>query len=318
MMVVPWHESLKQILEQGISQGRLGQTLLFESDSSISGYDLSNWLVKRLLCQSESQIKPCGHCHSCHMIEAATHPDRFEVTTETNTIGVDDIRELTDWSVQRPRYGQAKVALIMPADKLTVSAANALLKILEEPNYQNYFILIKPFQSALLPTIVSRTQRFVIPLPSQDEAVQWLKGNFHEMTSHDLLELLDWISDDPIEVQSFLSKNGLEVLRLFKKAIDAVNAGQIELLQKTLEEHHYMLHWLGKIMIHSMQQKYLFSSDSQSKRLRSLSKQQLMTAYQQYIQLSRNLKDNPSLNYSMQLYPLLSKLIPRNGDSRAN
>lgn len=317
-MISPWHKPLKRVLEQGISQGRLGQTLLLESSSVDGGYDVSKWLVKRLLCQSSDTHKPCGQCHACHMIAAETHPDQFKIITESNTIGVDEIRELTDWSVQRPRYGQAKVAVIMPADKLTVSAANALLKILEEPKQQNYFILIKSFQSRLLPTIISRAQRYIVPTPSKKEAVQWLKSEFSDIQDSELIESIEWVSDDPIEVHYFLSSKGLELLKSFKEAVEALNLGQIEPLQKILEDHPYMLNWLGKVIIHSMRREFGAESTDTSVRLRGIPKPQLMLFYQEFIQLNQKLKDNSSLNYSMQLYPLLSQLIPKSGGPRVN
>ena len=86
---------------------------------------------------------------------------------ENGSIGIEKIRELTRWSFQKPYAGKTKVAIIPAAEKLTLAAQNALLKLLEEPPQNTLIILAAPQKELLLPTIVSRCR--IIKLKTESE-----------------------------------------------------------------------------------------------------------------------------------------------------
>lgn len=139
--------------------------------------------------------RACGHCASCALLQAGTHPDlmiaapevlepalglrgaeegraRNESRTVSQDIRIEQIRQLNDWAVSSSHRGRAKVALIYPADALNPAAANALLKTLEEPPPGVQFFLGAHRLDALLPTIRSRCRQAPMARPSAAEMQQ--------------------------------------------------------------------------------------------------------------------------------------------------
>ena len=111
------------------------------------------------MCQTPDNA-PCGHCHACHLMVAQSHPD-FHVlaSQEGKDIGVDQVRAINEVVSQHAQQNGNKLVYIQDAERLTEAAANALLKTLEEPRPNTYFLLQTEPSSSLLATIYS-------PLPS--------------------------------------------------------------------------------------------------------------------------------------------------------
>ncbi len=156
-------------------------------------------LAARLLCEKvESPMAfACGHCDACHWFATSNHPDFRKVSLESDDeadteaegkrtadrkktaakatrIRIDQIRELEEFVfVGSHRHGN-RVIVIDPADLMNVSAANSLLKILEEPTSNTYFLLVSSRWRVLLPTLRSRCSQLLFDLPEQNAAVAWL------------------------------------------------------------------------------------------------------------------------------------------------
>jgi DNA polymerase-3 subunit delta' len=126
-------------------------------------------------------IDACGVCRSCQQIEARTHPDFFIIEPDselaTPQIKIEQVREIEQQIMYRPLIGERKICLIDEADRMTIGAANALLKTLEEPPDHSLFLLITSRPAALPATIRSRCQslRFATPARTQVEAALILK-----------------------------------------------------------------------------------------------------------------------------------------------
>ena len=161
------HVAQALLCQQEISAGELAAV-----DLSSSGFSPSQ------LCQHTyaEQIEglPCGQCHACRLVAAGTHSDLHLISSETRSIGVDSIRQLSQVLSDSPRLGRAKVAIINDAEKMTEAAANALLKTLEEPAGQSTLLLVSAYPERLLPTIRSRCQQWLVPLPAPAVALAWL------------------------------------------------------------------------------------------------------------------------------------------------
>lgn len=125
--------------------------------------ELTQQLMKHLLCSSEN--KPCGLCRSCKFLIQNTHPDVLYITQEkpTSSIKIDQIRSLQSHIYQTPLCATHRVIVIYPAHELNRAAANALLKILEEPPKHAIFILLAEHLNTLPATIMSRCQRYYVP-----------------------------------------------------------------------------------------------------------------------------------------------------------
>ncbi|MEX1222642.1 MAG: hypothetical protein WEA82_11115 [Idiomarina sp.] len=133
--------------------------------------NLSQWL----LCQQPTS-KACGTCKSCLLMKAGNHPDLIEVgDAEQASIGVDQIRKLTQQLSQTANQSGRKLAVIKYADKLTLAAANALLKTLEEPTANTFLVLAAERPMQLLPTLRSRMRMHRFPSFVGDELKQWLE-----------------------------------------------------------------------------------------------------------------------------------------------
>ena len=157
-MIKPLHERLSVLMQKN----RVASAYLLVG----SNIDLLKKEV--ILCAQQLnciQTNRCGECLSCKKIERATHPDIHWIDPQGESIKVDDVRELQKKLRFKPLEGRYQLILLMRAENLLMAAANALLKILEEPPSQTIFILTTPYMDQLLPTILSRCQ--LIRFPSE-------------------------------------------------------------------------------------------------------------------------------------------------------
>jgi DNA polymerase III subunit delta' len=130
--------------------------------------------ARALNCLSPRDHEGCGLCGSCRKLDDGLHPDVVHVTSDGAGIKLDQIRELVKRFRFRPFEGKFRVVIIHDAHRMMEGAANALLKVLEEPPEANIFILLAVESQMLLPTIVSRCCQVRFQ-PLDDRIVaQWL------------------------------------------------------------------------------------------------------------------------------------------------
>ncbi|MBD8527689.1 DNA polymerase III subunit delta' [Pseudomarimonas arenosa] len=179
--MTPWEQPVWTRLLESLAQQRLAHGLLFCGPADGGQAELAARLAEYLLCSQRVDGAACGTCRSCHLRLAGSHPDlrrirlleRDDGRLKTE-IGVEQIRELSQWLSLTAQFGGAQVALIEPADKLNVSAANALLKTLEEPASNRFLLLVTDATDRLPATVRSRCQRVEVRLPPADTGLQWL------------------------------------------------------------------------------------------------------------------------------------------------
>ena len=116
----------------------------------------------------------CGECKSCKQILNSSHQDVIVIAPTGLTIGVDEARELIGKAYLEPSIGNWQVFIIEDADRLTAPAANALLKILEEPPTRTFFLLCAPAAEDVLPTIKSRCRHLGLRLPRTSQVAKLL------------------------------------------------------------------------------------------------------------------------------------------------
>ena len=151
------------LLQSQIIGNTLPHALVLSGVQGSGKHELALWLTKSLLCQqtgdlnSDSSELYCGKCKSCLLLKAQTHPDHLFVELIKANIGVDQIRTVSRFFEKTSQLAQAQVVIIENADKMTESAANALLKTLEEPTQNSFIILLVEDAQRLLPTIISRS-----------------------------------------------------------------------------------------------------------------------------------------------------------------
>lgn len=178
------HQQSIALLQSAVTHERLAHAYLFHGEDAIGKRLTAIRLAQALNCERPPEtngLDSCGTCRSCQQIEARTHPDFFVIEPDqeltTPQIKIEQVREIEHQIMYRPLIGERKICLIDDADSMTIGAANALLKTLEEPPAHSLFLLISSRPAALPATIRSRCQtlRFTTPARTQVEASLILK-----------------------------------------------------------------------------------------------------------------------------------------------
>ncbi len=146
-------------LRNAIEQNRLAQAYLLVGPRGIGKTTTARILAKALCCVNGPTADPCGVCDSCREIAAGNSLDVIEIDGASNN-KVDQVRELIDNSRYAPTRGKYKIYLIDEVHMLSTGAFNALLKTLEEPPPHVKFIFATTEPEKVLPTVLSRCQRF--------------------------------------------------------------------------------------------------------------------------------------------------------------
>ncbi|MGZ5023366.1 MAG: DNA polymerase III subunit gamma/tau [Chthoniobacterales bacterium] len=146
-------------LKNAVEQNRLAHAYLFVGPRGIGKTSTARILAKALNCIHGPTITPCGVCDSCKEIAGGNSLDVLEIDGASNN-GVEQVRELRDNVRYAPTKGKFKIYIIDEVHMLTSAAFNALLKTLEEPPPHVKFIFATTEPQKVLPTILSRCQRF--------------------------------------------------------------------------------------------------------------------------------------------------------------
>ena len=152
-------EHITRTLKNAIAQNRLAHAYLFVGPRGTGKTSTARILAKCLCCVKAPTIEPCGVCDACKEIAAGISLDVLEIDGASNN-GVEQVRELRDNVRYAPTRGQYKIYIIDEVHMLTSAAFNALLKTLEEPPEHVKFIFATTEVQKVLPTILSRCQRF--------------------------------------------------------------------------------------------------------------------------------------------------------------
>ncbi len=152
-------EHVTRTLKNAVEQNRLAHAYLFVGPRGIGKTSTARILAKALNCIHGPTITPCGVCDSCKEITGGNSLDVLEIDGASNN-GVEQVRELRDNVRYAPVKGKYKIYIIDEVHMLTSQAFNALLKTLEEPPEHVKFIFATTEPQKVLPTILSRCQRF--------------------------------------------------------------------------------------------------------------------------------------------------------------
>ena len=154
--VVGQKHIIKTLLN-AIENNKVAHAYIFSGPRGTGKTTTAKLLAKALNCSNEN--KPCNECADCKAILEGTHPDIIEIDAASNN-GVDEVRELIEKVKYAPIQGKFKVYIIDEVHMMTPGAFNALLKTLEEPPEHVVFILATTDVHKVIPTVLSRCQRF--------------------------------------------------------------------------------------------------------------------------------------------------------------
>lgn len=189
-------EHIVATIKSAIANNKVAHAYLFNGPRGTGKTTVARLIAKAVNCESVSE-KPCGKCDSCLSIQKTTHPDIVEIDAASNN-GVEEIRQLIENVKYTPLEAKVKVYIIDEVHMLTTSAFNALLKTLEDPPKHVIFILATTEAHKVLPTIISRCQRFDFSKVSANSLVERLSEvlvaeNIKYQTG--LLEVIAELSD---------------------------------------------------------------------------------------------------------------------------
>ena len=232
----PWLEAIQFQLGSLALQGQLHHALLFTGASGVGKHWLANHLAHLLLCNQATAAGACGQCKSCLLLKAGHHPDLLVLKSDSS-LGVDAVRELSHFMQGSPQQGGARVVLLPQAHKMTEAAANALLKNLEEPGANSFLLLQTSQEQQLLPTILSRCQKWLIPPVAAELARQWLKQQSQKPVP-DFLQ--DFCAGAPLRALALLESGEAEDIVELLAQLGAFIRGEQALpeLVKKLEQHN--------------------------------------------------------------------------------
>jgi len=191
---LPWHMASWQRIRQARVAGRLPHALLVTGPAGVGKRHLVAALSSSLLCaRPDAGGLACGHCRECELLAVGTHPDYLEIgpdpESKSDEIRVDAIRRLTESDALTAHRGGHKVIVLDPAQNMNLSAANSLLKTLEEPSPDTFLCLVCEQPGRLPVTIRSRCQKLRIPAPPEPQALEWLRAHNDSADAEALLRL---------------------------------------------------------------------------------------------------------------------------------
>lgn len=252
----PWlNASYRQLVGQ-YQAGRGHHAVLLHAlpgmgDASLI-YALSRWLI----CQRPDGVKSCGQCHSCNLMMAGTHPDWHVLSPEKgkHSLGVEPVRDVVEKVYQHSRQGGAKVIWLAAAEQLTEAAANALLKTLEEPPQNTFFLFGCREPARLLATLRSRCLYHYLDVPNETQSVLWLNARHHH-DSTALRTALRLQSGAPLAAEALLQteqwKQRSGLCQTFSAAL--TSRDQLSLISAlNVDDADIRIHWLTSLLLDAM------------------------------------------------------------------
>lgn len=152
-------DHIVRTLQNSLASGKISHAYLFSGPRGTGKTTVARIFAKALNCAAPRESEPCGECLSCREIAEGNSPDVVEIDAASNN-GVEEIRDIRDKVKFLPSGSKYKVYIIDEVHMLSQGAFNALLKTLEEPPKHVVFILATTEPHKVLPTILSRCQRF--------------------------------------------------------------------------------------------------------------------------------------------------------------
>ncbi|CAG9623059.1 DNA polymerase III subunit delta' [Sutcliffiella rhizosphaerae] len=162
-MITSWsalqsQPTVARIVMNSLERNRIAHAYLLDGMKGTGKKEVSYLFAKSLLCKNRNGVNPCLTCSNCKRIDSRNHPDVHVVEPDGNSIKKQQIQFLQEEFSKTGLESKRKIYIIEHADKMTINAANSLLKFLEEPNQETFAFLLTENVNLMLNTIISRCQ----------------------------------------------------------------------------------------------------------------------------------------------------------------
>ncbi len=219
---LPWQaDILRRALALKLQQ-HLPHAVLIDTTSEQDISSFARYLSTLLLCDKPDDLRTCGSCQACRMMQAGTYADFNLVTLEQNektkkinkNINIEQIRKLIHEVSLTRNYERLKIAAIYPAESMNKNSANALLKTLEEPAPQVLLMLLTHNSGRIPVTLRSRCQSWSLQPPTRAEALEWLEKQGIEAETAD--NYLQYADGDPVLAVQLKQQDYASLVAQFK------------------------------------------------------------------------------------------------------
>ncbi|HJQ27248.1 MAG TPA: DNA polymerase III subunit delta' [Blastocatellia bacterium] len=172
------NERIKRLLKRGVAEDRIRQGLIFAGPRGVGKHQFALALAQALNCRRPIAGDACGTCDQCIKIAAREHIDVETIVADGQFIKIAQMREMAEKANYRPYDGRRRVYILDDAERLNISAANSILKVLEEPPETTELVLVTAKPYALLQTIRSRCQMLSFAPLTAAELEAFLNENY--------------------------------------------------------------------------------------------------------------------------------------------
>ncbi len=230
----PWLTESFGKVRQDAEAGRMAHAMLITGPAGAGATEFACEVARFRLCESPGP-DACGSCKACQLLAANSHPDlrRLQPEGAAQSIRVDQIRSLVDFVAQTPQIGNWKLVVIEMAHRMNLNAANALLKMLEEPAGNCLILLATERPQMLLPTVRSRCAQIRVSSPTINQSVEFLAQQ--GMSEEEARHLVSLIGSRPLQIQAWVDQDILPLWKLSMDKLQSLDTGKLSPLSVASE-----------------------------------------------------------------------------------
>lgn len=308
----PWLSPMWKEWQAALQADRFSNATLLIAGEGMGAEHLVEQFGRAVMCQNYP-AEACGFCHGCQLMESASHPDYHVVKPEKEgkSITVEQIRHCNRIAQESSQLSGARLFVIEPAEAMNESAANALLKTLEEPSSACMFLLVAHRSNMLLPTITSRCQQWHLTVPDALSLTQWLNQQVDTQVPAYAAHLNN---NAPIATLEFVKQDKQSQYSSIESAFlkHCHNQSDTTKLAKELaSNHHESLNWLWHLLVDAQKVHYglseLFFTPGAKRLSEAVGYQQLYVQAQELSKLIELLRLHTGLNAELLILDWLFK-----------